>query len=63
MPKDVQDAHVDVSLHDALLHVVVHSKMPTFDVVPLLDDVDIVLIILVVVLWSMILAKSMDRVM
>ena len=40
VPMNVQDANVDVNLHDVLLDVVVHSKVPIFDVVLLVDDVD-----------------------
>ena len=50
MPKKVQDANVDVNLHDVLLDVVVHSKMPTLDGIPLPEDVEVVLMILVEVL-------------
>ena len=45
VPKNVQDTNVDVNLHDVLLDVVVHSKMPTLDVVPLPDGVKAVLTI------------------
>ena len=50
MPKNVQDANANVNLHDVLLDVVAHSKVPLFDVVPLTDDVEIVLTLFAVVL-------------
>ena len=50
MPMSVQDASVDVNLRDVLLDVVVHSKVPIFDVVLLPDDVKVVLVAFVVVL-------------
>ena len=42
MPRDVQNAHEDVKLDDALLKVDIHSRVPTSDVL-LLDDVGSVL--------------------
>ena len=42
---NVQDANVDVNLRDVLLDVVVHSKVPIFDVVLSPDDVEVVLAI------------------
>ena len=44
MPMNVQDANVDVDLHDVLLDVIVRSKVPIFDVVLLPDDVEVVLV-------------------
>ena len=58
MPINVQDANVDVNLHDVLLDVTVHSKVPFFDVVLLPDDVGVALAIFVVVL----LADDVDKV-
>ena len=55
---NVQDANVDVNLRDVLLDVVVHSKVPIFDVVLLPDDVEVVLAIFVVVL----LVDDVDKV-
>ena len=49
MPMNVQDANVDVDLHDVLLDVIVRSKVPIFDVVLLPDDVEVVLVSFVVV--------------
>ena len=46
MPVAVQDVNADVNLYDVLLDVVVHSVAPIFDVVLLLEDVEVVLAIL-----------------
>ena len=58
VPKDVQDARADVKLHDALLEVDVHSKVPTSDVVLLPDDVGVALMMFAIVL----LVNDVDRV-
>ena len=40
MPMDVQAVNVDVNPYDVLLDLVVRSKVPIYDVVLLVDDVD-----------------------
>ena len=63
VPMNVQDANVDVSLRDFLLDVVMHSKVPILDVVFLPDDVEVVLTNFVQYFWSVMLTRSMDRMM
>ena len=48
-PWDVQDAHVDVKLDDALLEIDVYSKLPSSDVL-LSDEVGVVLKMFAIVL-------------